>query len=127
MEISQLTDIRWVVEDALKFVKREVKRGRKYNGIILDPPAYGRGPDGEKWILEEGINELIKGCLQLIDDKNFFFILNLYSMGFSAVIAETIIKQNYPTLTNSEMGELVLQDSFQKRLPLGVFYRFASV
>lgn len=127
MEISQLTDIRWVVEDALKFVKREVKRGKKYNGIILDPPAYGRGPDGEKWILEEGINELIKGCLQLIDDKNFFFILNLYSMGFSAVIAETIIKQNYPAVTNPEMGELVLKDSFQKHLPLGVFYRFASV
>jgi len=127
MDISQLTDIRWVVEDALKFVKREVKRGKKYNGIILDPPAYGRGPDGEKWILEEGINELIKSCLQLIDDENFFFILNLYSMGFSAVIAETIIKQNYPAATNTEMGELVLQDSFQKRLPLGVFYRFASV
>lgn len=127
MEISQLTDIRWVVEDALKFVKREVKRGKKYNGIILDPPAYGRGPDGEKWILEEGINELIKGCLQLIDEKNHFFILNLYSMGFSAVIAETIIKQNYPSLSNAEMGELVLQDSFQKRLPLGVFYRFSSV
>lgn len=127
MEISQLTDIRWVVEDALKFVKREVKRGKKYNGIILDPPAYGRGPDGEKWILEEGINELIKACLELVDEKNHFFILNLYSMGFSALIAETIIKQNYPTLTNAEMGELVLQDSFQKRLPLGVFYRFASV
>jgi 23S rRNA (cytosine1962-C5)-methyltransferase len=127
MEISQLSDIRWVVEDALKFVKREVKRGKKYNGIILDPPAYGRGPDGEKWILEEGINELIKNCLQLIDDRNFFFILNLYSMGFSAVIAETIIKQNYPQISNTEMGELVLQDSFQKRLPLGVFYRFASI
>ncbi|MBA4853509.1 class I SAM-dependent methyltransferase [Emticicia sp. BO119] len=127
MEISHLSDIRWVVEDALKFVKREVKRGKKYNGIILDPPAYGRGPDGEKWILEEGINELIKSCLQLIDDKNFFFILNLYSMGFSVVIAETIIKQNYATISNAEMGELILQDSFQKRLPLGVFYRFASI
>lgn len=126
MEISQLSDIRWVLEDALKFVKREVKRGKKYNGIILDPPAYGRGPDGEKWILEEGINELIKGCLQLIDDNHFFFILNLYSMGFSAVIAETIIKQNYHGVTNAEMGELVLKDSFQKNLPLGVFYRFAS-
>ena len=60
MEASNLSDIRWVIEDALKFVKREVKRGKKYNGIILDPPAYGRGPDGEKWILEEGLNELIK-------------------------------------------------------------------
>ena len=127
MEASNLSDIRWVIEDALKFVKREVKRGKKYNGIILDPPAYGRGPDGEKWILEEGLNELIKNCLQLLDEKEFFLILNLYSMGFSAVIAETIIKQNYPNIPNPEMGELVLQDSFQKRLPLGVFYRFASV
>ncbi|WP_394993098.1 class I SAM-dependent methyltransferase [Emticicia sp.] len=127
MEASNLSDIRWVIEDALKFVKREVKRGKKYNGIILDPPAYGRGPDGEKWILEEGLNELIKNCLMLLHEKDFFFILNLYSMGFSAVIAETIIKQNYPNIPNSEMGELVLQDTFQKRLPLGVFYRFASV
>lgn len=127
MEASNLSDIRWVIEDAMKFVKREVKRGKKYNGIILDPPAYGRGPDGEKWILEEGLNELIKNCLLLLDQKDFFFILNLYSMGFSAVIAETIIKQNYPNIPNPEMGELVLQDSFQKRLPLGVFYRFASV
>ncbi len=57
MEASGLADIRWVIEDALKFVKREVKRGKKYNGIILDPPAYGRGPDGEKWVLEEGLND----------------------------------------------------------------------
>lgn len=127
MEASNLSDIRWVIEDAMKFVKREVKRGKKYNGIILDPPAYGRGPDGEKWILEEGLNELIKNCLQLLHENEFFFILNLYSMGFSAVIAETIVKQNYPNIPNPEMGELVLQDSFQKRLPLGVFYRFASV
>lgn len=126
MEASGLADIRWVIEDAMKFVKREVKRGKKYNGIILDPPAYGRGPDGEKWVLEEGLNDLIKNCLELLDEKKHFFILNLYSMGFSAVIAETIIKQNYPNIQNPEMGELVLQDSFQKKLPLGVFYRFST-
>ncbi|MER0441174.1 class I SAM-dependent methyltransferase [Emticicia sp. W12TSBA100-4] len=127
MEASGLSDIRWVIEDALKFVKREVKRGKKYNGIILDPPAYGRGPDGEKWVLEEGLNELLKNCLELLDENHHFFILNLYSMGFSAVIAETIIKQNYANVQNPEMGELVLQDSFQKKLPLGVFYRFSSI
>ncbi len=127
MEASGLADIRWVIEDALKFVKREVKRGKKYNGIILDPPAYGRGPDGEKWVLEEGLNELLKNCLELLDENHHFFILNLYSMGFSAVIAETIIKQNYTNVQNPEMGELVLQDSFQKKLPLGVFYRFSSI
>jgi 23S rRNA (cytosine1962-C5)-methyltransferase len=127
MEASGLKDIRWVIEDALKFVKREVKRGKKYNGIILDPPAYGRGPDGEKWILEEGLNELLKNCLELLDENHHFFILNLYSMGFSAVIAETIIRQNYANIQNPEMGELVLQDSFNKKLPLGVFYRFSSI
>jgi 23S rRNA (cytosine1962-C5)-methyltransferase len=126
MEASGLADIRWVIEDAMKFVKREVKRGKKYNGIILDPPAYGRGPDGEKWVLEEGLNELIKNCLELLDEKKHFFILNLYSMGFSAIIAETIINQNFPNIQNPEMGELVLQDSFQKKLPLGVFYRFST-
>ena len=127
MEASGLTDIRWVIEDALKFVKREVKRGKKYNGIILDPPAYGRGPDGEKWVLEEGLNELLKNCLELLEENCHFFILNLYSMGFSAVIAETIIMQNYASIQNPEMGELVLQDSFNKKLPLGVFYRFSSI
>ncbi len=127
MEASELKDIRWVVEDALKFVKREVKRGKKYNGIILDPPAYGRGPEGEKWILEEGINELIKNCLALLDENQHFFILNLYSMGFSAVIAETIIRQNFQQVNEPEMGELVLIDSFQKKLPLGVFYRFSNI
>lgn len=127
MEASGLTDIRWVIEDALKFVKREVKRGKKYNGIILDPPAYGRGPDGEKWVLEEGLNELLKNCLELLEENCHFFILNLYSMGFSAVIAETIILQNYASIQNPEMGELVLQDSFNKKLPLGVFYRFSSI
>nr|MCU0368895.1 class I SAM-dependent methyltransferase [Cyclobacteriaceae bacterium] len=59
MQLNKLTDIRWVYEDALKFVKREVKRGNKYNGIIMDPPPYGRGPDGEKWTLQEKLNELV--------------------------------------------------------------------
>jgi 23S rRNA (cytosine1962-C5)-methyltransferase len=126
MEASGLSDIRWIVEDAMKFVKREVRRGNKYHGIILDPPAYGRGAEGEKWILEEGINELVKNCLQLLDDKNFFFILNLYSMGFSAIIAENLVKQNLKNVPNAEMGELFLEDNFHKKLPLGVFYRFCS-
>ncbi len=126
MELSKLNDIRWVVEDALKFVKREVKRGKKYNGIILDPPAYGRGPDGEKWVLEEGINDLIKSTIELLDEKHFY-LLNLYSMGFSAVIAQTIINQTKPNLEKPQMGELVLNDSFNKKLPLGVFYRFSSI
>ncbi|HSI90286.1 MAG TPA: class I SAM-dependent methyltransferase [Adhaeribacter sp.] len=62
MEASGLKDIRWIVEDAMTFVRREVKRGNKYNGLILDPPAYGRGPNGEKWQLEDELNEMLKLC-----------------------------------------------------------------
>ena len=127
MEASKLDNIRWVVEDALKFVKREVKRGNVYQGIILDPPAYGRGPDGEKWVLEEKINELLKEVAQILDKENYFLILNMYSMGYSSLIVENLIKCSFQQKKNHEFGELFLQDDFQKKLPLGVFYRFASV
>ncbi len=127
MEASGLNNIRWVVEDALKFVKREAKRGNKYNGIILDPPAYGRGPDGERWILEEQINELLKTVSEILDKENYFLILNMYSMGFSSLIVENLVKCSFEQDKNHEFGELYLEDTFQKKLPLGVFYRFASV
>lgn len=124
-EASNLTGIHWVVEDALKFVKREVRRGTRYNAIMLDPPAYGRGAEGEKWVLEENINEMIKLCAQLLSDDPAFFILSLYSMGLSALIGENLIKSafghNLPTL---ESGELFLEDKFQKKLPLGTVVRF---
>ncbi|MDR6563995.1 MULTISPECIES: class I SAM-dependent methyltransferase [unclassified Arcicella] len=127
MEASNLENIRWVVEDALKFVKREAKRGNVYQGIILDPPAYGRGPDGEKWILEEQINELLKTVAQILDKENYFLILNMYSMGFSSLIVENLVKCSFSQTQNHEFGELYLLDDFKKKLPLGVFYRFASV
>ena len=91
-EISGLKDIRWVVEDALKFVQRELKRGNKYNGIILDPPAYGHGPKGEKWKLEDHIQEMMKDVVQLLDPEEHFLILNTYSLGFSSIIVENLIK-----------------------------------
>ncbi|MFN8299748.1 MAG: class I SAM-dependent methyltransferase [Chitinophagales bacterium] len=125
MELSNLQDIRWIVEDALKFVKREVKRGSKYNGIILDPPAYGHGPAGEKWKLEDNLNELMKNVLQLLDEKQHFLILNAYSLGFSSMILENLVQQNFKP-RNTEIGELYLQDSFGKKLPLGAFARFRS-
>jgi 23S rRNA (cytosine1962-C5)-methyltransferase len=126
MDYSELDNIRWVVEDAVKFVRREVRRGNHYNGIILDPPAYGRGPDGEKWVLEEHLNDLLKSCADLLDRTDFFLIINLYSLGFSAVILDNLMQQIFGTVPNPEWGELVMIDQFQKRLPLGVFYRFAS-
>lgn len=122
MELSKLDNIRWIVEDALKFVKREVKRGNKYNGIILDPPAYGHGPTGEKWKLEDNIGEMMTNVLQLLDEKEHFLILNAYSLGFSSMILENMVKQNFKP-QNLEIGELYLNDNFNKKLPLGAFAR----
>jgi len=124
MEASGLDGIRWIVEDALKFVNREVKRGKLYHGIILDPPAYGRGPDGEKWVLEESIAPLMEACSRLLDPNQSFLILNLYSMGFSSVIAENLIKSYFPKVEKVEYGELLVVEKSGKKLPLSVFARF---
>jgi 23S rRNA (cytosine1962-C5)-methyltransferase len=126
MELSGLSDIRWTVEDALKFVQREVKRGKKYNGIILDPPAYGIGAGGERWKLEDSINELLKEVAQLLDPKEYFLVLNTYSLGFSALIIENLIDINFPQFKNRETGELYLQAKSGVKLPLGVFARLRS-
>lgn len=126
MEASGLDGIRWIVDDAMKFVKREVRRGSKYHGIILDPPAYGRGPDGEKWVLEEQINELIKNCAELLSGEKNFMILNLYSMGFSALVAENLICDYVKNIRSKEFGELYFADNSGKKLPLGTFFRMKS-
>ncbi|AMR31466.1 oxidoreductase [Mucilaginibacter sp. PAMC 26640] len=123
-ELSGIKDIRWMVEDALKFVKREVKRGKTYNGIILDPPAYGNGPNGEKWKLEDNINEMMNDVIQLLDPDEHFLILNTYSLGFSSVIIENLIKKAFPKVENLEIGELYLQATAGPKLPLGVFGKF---
>ena len=123
MEASGLTDIRWIVDDAMKFMRREAKREKQYDCIILDPPAYGRGPDGEKWILEEGINELMELCSKLLPGNETMLVLNLYSMGFSALVAGNIVQSYFPN-KNGECGELSVPDRAGRRLPLGVFMRF---
>lgn len=124
MESSGLNGIRWVVEDAMKFIRREVKRGKTYHGIILDPPAYGRGPDGEKWILEDQIDEMISLCSLLLAKTDAFFVINLYAMGFSSIIAENLVKAHFPEVTDYEYGELCLPEQSGKMLPLGIFLRF---
>jgi 23S rRNA (cytosine1962-C5)-methyltransferase len=124
MELSGLKDIRWVVEDALKFVKREVKRGKTYNGIILDPPAYGHGPNGEKWKLEDSLNEMMHDVVKLLDPEEHFLILNTYSLGFSSVIVQNLIQSAFPKVQNLEIGELYLQATAGAKLPLGVFGKF---
>ena len=141
MELSGLKDIRWVVEDAMTFVKREVKRGKKYQGIILDPPAYGHGTDGQKWKLEDMINEMLKMVFSLLDEKNYFLVFNSYSLGFSSLIVENLLKEKMSSATEpahhhasptamaggSETGELYLQSKTGIKLPLGVFGRVRKI
>jgi len=124
MENSGLDNIRWIVEDALKFAKREAKRGNVYQGIILDPPAYGHGPDGEKWKLDECLYDMLRQVAAILAPEDSFMVLNLYSNGYSAVLGETIVKEAFGKKCKAlDFGELVLHDRYDKNLPLSVFVR----
>ena len=132
-DASRLDGIRWVVEDAMKFAKREAKRGNVYQGIILDPPAYGHGTDGEKWKLDECLFEMMKTVNTILAPENSFLVLNLYSNGFSPVLGETLVREAFglqePVATAGlagyelESGELALRDRFGKVLPLSIVIR----
>lgn len=121
---SKLDNIRWMVDDALKFAKKEIRRGNKYQGIILDPPAFGHGPNGEKWKLEDNILEMMDSVLQLLDTDEHLLILNAYSLGFSALVAENLLKP-YSVKHKSELsiGELYIPAKSGINLPLGVWGR----
>ena len=105
----------------MKFAAREARRGNRYDGIILDPPAYGHGPDGEKWKLDECLFGMLRTVAQIIAPQGFV-VLNLYSNGFSAVLGETVVRQalGLPADTPLDSGELVLRDRFGKNLPLSI-------
>ena len=129
MERSGLDGVRWVVEDAMKFAARECRRGHLYDGIILDPPAYGHGPDGEKWKLDECLFEMLRTVATILA-LHGFVVLNLYSNGYSAALGETLVREAFgipglpaaaaPRITS---GELALNDSFGKVLPLSIVVR----
>ena len=123
MEHSGLDGIRWIVEDAMKFAKREAKRGNLYDGIILDPPAYGHGPDGEKWKLDECLFDMLRNINMILKPENSWVVLNLYSNGFSAALGETVCKQAFKGIKHIESGELALVDKFGKALPLSIVVR----
>ncbi len=127
MQLSSLDNIRWMVDDALKFVKKEVRRGNTYTGIILDPPAYGHGPNGEKWKLEDNITEMMEEVLKLLNPDRHLLIINAYSLGFSSIIIENLLRY-YATEKQSKLqtGELFLKAKSGIKLPLGVWGRLTK-
>ena len=117
--------IRWIVEDALTFVKREIKRGTKYNAIIMYPPAFGHGPGGELWKIEEDFIALVKLCGELLSDKSLFFLINGYAAGYSplafAYNLESLQKKYGGSI---EYGDLTIEEKGSGRLlPCGIFAR----
>lgn len=126
MEASGQEGIRWLLEDAMKFVQREVKRGHTYHGIILDPPAYGRGPEGEKWVLEQQMSALMESVAALLDPQSHFLVLNLYSLGWSVLMAENLVRHFCPNAVTLQSGEIYAEDVSGRKMPLGMTVRFTT-
>lgn len=125
MEINRVDNIRWVYEDAFKFVRREQKRGNKYSGIIMDPPPYGRGPQGEKWTLAENLNELVTMSHELLEPEDSFFILSMYAVGLPSLVGLNLVKTHFPN-ADLDWGEFFLKSKQGKDLPMGTFVRFKN-
>lgn len=133
-ELSGLKDkpVRWILEDARAFVTREIKRERKYDGIIMDPPAFGHGPDNELWKIEEHFLGLVEDCMKLLKDKPSFFLINGYSAGYSAIAYENILLPLVQKYGGSiEIGELAISESKKdgletRLLPCGIFARWKA-
>ena len=113
--------VRFIMDDCVKFVNREIKRGNKYDAIIMDPPSFGRGANNEIWQFENNIEDLVKLCKNLLSENPLFFIINSYTTGISATVLENIIKMNI-TNENVSSGELGIQNSNSNLvLPCGIY------
>jgi len=130
-EASGFSDrpIRWILDDALTFLKREVKRGNKYDAIIMDPPAFGHGPKDEIWKIEEDFSKLFDFCLEVLSDKPLFFLINGYASGYSPIAYENNLKTLVQKYGGSiEVGELTIQELKSDRLlPAGIFARWFTL
>lgn len=132
MHLSGLDDnkIRFIVDDCLKFVEREYRRGNKYDAIVMDPPSYGRGPNGEVWKFEKNLYVLIEACLKILSDKPIFFLINSYTTGISSIVLENILKTTilplYPNgkVDAGEVGLPIKRDNMI--LPCGIYGRWQS-
>ncbi len=119
--------IRWIVDDAAKFAAREVRRGRRYDGIILDPPKFGRGPAGEIWRLEEGLPGLIADCRKLLDADSRFLVLTVYAVRMSALAIGELLTQALGDLGGTvEYGEMAVREEARGLLlPTAIFARWS--
>ncbi len=132
MRLSGLENnfIRFIVDDCLKFVEREYRRGNKYDAIVMDPPSYGRGPNGEVWKFEDSIYTLINACIKILSDKPLFVLINSYTTGISSIVLENILKTTLlPLYPNGEVdaGEVGLPvERNNLILPCGIYGRWQS-
>lgn len=130
MRLSHLenNEIRFIVDDCVKFVEREIRRGNKYDAIVMDPPSYGRGPKKEVWKFEKNIYYLIDLCMQILSDQPLFFLINSYTTGISSTVLENILKttmlKKYPQgkVEAGEVGLPITRDSLV--LPCGIYGRW---
>ena len=119
--------IRFLVDDVVKFVNREIRRGNKYDAIIMDPPSYGRGTNGEVWKFEDNIADLVKLCMNVLSDKPLFFLINSYTTGISSQVLENLLRMNIPKKAKGKFshGELGLPMTNSKMiLPCGIYGRW---
>lgn len=127
MRLSGLENnhIRFIVDDCLKFVEREARRGNKYDAIIMDPPSYGRGPNGEVWKFEKSIYDLIISCMKVLSDKPLFFLINSYTTGISNTVLNNILKMTIlkeytnGNIASGEIGLPITRDNLI--LPCGIY------
>ena len=121
--------VRFIVDDVVKFVNREIRRGNKYDAIIMDPPSYGRGANGEVWKFEENISDLVELCSKVLSDKTLFFLINSFTTGISSTVLENILKltvgKKYKgKLSSGEIGLPMTGSSLV--LPCGIYGRWES-
>ena len=121
--------VRWLVDDAAKFAAREVRRGKRYDGIILDPPKFGRGPNGETWRLEEGLPPLIADCRRLLDADSRFLFLTVYAVRMSSVALAGLLAEHFAGLPGTiEHGDLAMREEGEgaRLLPTAIFARWSN-
>jgi 23S rRNA (cytosine1962-C5)-methyltransferase len=122
------TAIRYIVDDCLKFVKREIKRGRRYDALIMDPPSYGRGAGGEMWKLEDNLWELLQDCRQVLAEEPLFFLINAYTTGLSPTVLGNMLSDTMRSspgkISTGEVGLPIQADG--KALPCGIYGRWEA-